>query len=259
MSSSTTSRAILPQSAHALGRSSCSSASRWLGIGLRPVGFAFVFGCCSSDGFSGAVGRSSKARRASPSTVGGAAGGFSTGSFRCLRCATASSSDTRSFSRASSVRCLAVQRRKLEAPSLEAFREYAPARAVEPQGLRDPPALVEKQVEVAVDGIEPEVPHGACECVERTAHVERRDRHEHAHRRRQAQHERTSSRGRRRWRRRAGDRASCRGSTRRFGRLRASRPSPAPVTCSWPSRRSRPSGSWSRRRRAPRRCRSRRP
>ena len=54
------------------------------------------------------------------------------------------------------LRLLTVERRKLEAPSLEAFREHAPARAVEPQSLRDPPALVEKQVEVAVDGIEGE-------------------------------------------------------------------------------------------------------
>jgi len=48
-----------------------------------------------------------------------------------------------------------------------------------------------------VDGIEPEVPHGACERVERTAHVARRDHHEHAHRRRKAQHERRASSTRR--------------------------------------------------------------
>ena len=47
------------------------------------------------------------------------------------------------------------------------LREHAPARAVEPEGLRDAPALVEEEVEMTVDRIEPEVPYGACEGVER--------------------------------------------------------------------------------------------
>ena len=82
---------------------------------------------------------------------------------------------------------------KLETAGLETFREDTPARAIEPERFRDPSSLVEKEVEMAVDGIEPEAPDGAGEGVERAAHVERGDRDEHAYRRRQAQHARRAS------------------------------------------------------------------
>ncbi|MFO0572156.1 MAG: hypothetical protein U0263_41415, partial [Polyangiaceae bacterium] len=42
-----------PHSAQASGRSSCASASRWSGIGLRPVGLAFFFGGGSGAGLWG--------------------------------------------------------------------------------------------------------------------------------------------------------------------------------------------------------------
>jgi hypothetical protein len=76
-------------------------------------------------------------------------------------------------------------------------REHAPAGAVEPKRLGDPPALVEEEVEVAVDRIEPEPPDGTSESVERAAHVEGFDRDEHAHRGGQAQHARSASSTRR--------------------------------------------------------------
>jgi hypothetical protein len=41
---------------------------------------------------------------------------------------------------------------------------------------------------VAIDRIEPQAPHGAGEGIERAAHVERRDGHEHPHRRRETRH-----------------------------------------------------------------------
>ena len=41
-------------------------------MGFRPVGFALFFGELSFAGFSGAFGRSSNARRSSPSTRGAA-------------------------------------------------------------------------------------------------------------------------------------------------------------------------------------------
>ena len=103
-SSSATSRACPPQAAHDSGRSSCSSASRWRGSGLRPVGLVFVFAVRSATGLSGALGRSSNARCCSPSTTGGGMGGGSATvarALRCLRCATARSSATRSLRRAS--------------------------------------------------------------------------------------------------------------------------------------------------------------
>src|SRR5690606_30563622 len=66
--------------------------------------FSFVF-CSSSGGF----GRASKACFASPVTRGGGIGGFGAGGLRWLRCATASSSATRSFSLAHcSVSCATV-------------------------------------------------------------------------------------------------------------------------------------------------------
>ena len=83
----------------------------------------------------------------------------------------------------------AGERRKLEASSLESFRKNAPPRAIEPERLRDPSTLVHEQVQVPIDGVEPESTHGAGERVERTAHVERLDGDEHANCGREAQHE----------------------------------------------------------------------
>jgi hypothetical protein len=45
------------------------------------------------------------------------------------------------------------ERRELEAAGLEALGQYAPAGAVEPEGLGDPSSLVEEEVEVSIDGI----------------------------------------------------------------------------------------------------------
>jgi len=69
-------------------------------MALRPVGVDVDFGADSSGGFAGAAGRVSNARRASASAAGGGSGGRSAAGFRCLRCATASSSVTRSARRA---------------------------------------------------------------------------------------------------------------------------------------------------------------
>ena len=119
MSSSATSRACPPQAAHDWGRSSCSSASRRRGSGLRPVGLVFVFAVRSATGLSGALGRSSNARCCSPSTTGGGTGGGSATvarALRCLRCATARSSATRSLRRASCSKSARVGHEALHSP-----------------------------------------------------------------------------------------------------------------------------------------------
>jgi hypothetical protein len=60
--------------------------------------------------------------------------------------------------------------------------KQAPARAIEPKRLGEPTSLVEEQVQVSVDGVETDAAHGTGDGVERAAHVERLDRHEHPHR-----------------------------------------------------------------------------
>src|ERR1041384_1658570 len=95
------------------------------------------------------------------------------------------------------LRLVPVERRKLEAPGLETLREQAPARAVEPQGFGDPSALVEEQIDVAIDWIQPKPSDRTSESVERAAHIERSHGNEYAHRRRKAQHERRTSSTRR--------------------------------------------------------------
>src|SRR6185312_7446605 len=56
------------------------------------------------------------------------------------------------------LRPVPVERRELEAAGFEAFGEQAPARAIEPQRLRQPPSLVEEEVQMPIDGIESETP-----------------------------------------------------------------------------------------------------
>jgi len=56
----------------------------------------------------------------------------------------------------------------------------------------DPSALVEAEVEVAVDRIQPESTYRASERVERPTHVDRLDRDEHADAGGEAQHERSA-------------------------------------------------------------------
>src|SRR5690606_18519728 len=72
-------------------------------------------------------------------------------------------------------------RRELEGAALEALRQDAPARTGEPQYLRQPAPAIHEEVEVAVDRVEPEAPHGTRQRVERAAHVQRFGCEEHAH------------------------------------------------------------------------------
>lgn len=77
---------------------------------------------------------------------------------------------------------------ELEAPTLEALAEHAPSRPVEPEGLGESAALVEEEVEVAVDGVESESADGVCEGVDGDAHVDGLDGHEDTDGRRERQH-----------------------------------------------------------------------
>ncbi|MGV2433958.1 MAG UNVERIFIED_CONTAM: hypothetical protein LVT10_02825, partial [Anaerolineae bacterium] len=67
---------------------------------------------------------------------------------------------------------------------LPASSRFASTHQPEPsnqKGLRDPSSLVEEEVEVPVDGVEPQPAHRARERVEAAAHVHRLDDDEHPH------------------------------------------------------------------------------
>lgn len=68
---STTSNLVLPHAAHASGRRAWSSASRWPGTGLRPLGLALRLADGGSSGLEGGRGRSSNAFCAAASSFGG--------------------------------------------------------------------------------------------------------------------------------------------------------------------------------------------
>ncbi len=82
--------------------------------------------------------------------------------------------------------------RQLKAASLEPLREDAPARAIEPEHLGQAAALVEKEGEVTVDGVETKATNGTSERIEATAHVERLDGDEDAKGGGEAQHDLSS-------------------------------------------------------------------
>lgn len=78
-----------------------------------------------------------------------------------------------------------------------ADHEHAPAGAIEPDRLREPPPPIEEQVEMTIDGVEAETADGTRERIERPTHVEWRHHDEDSHRRREAQHARSTARTRR--------------------------------------------------------------